>query len=60
MQENRQRLNACLIYSKKSMAIFGKGAVEHEIAIKNDIRVVFDDLHVPETLNATQLDKFMK
>ncbi|MET4559127.1 ABC-2 type transport system ATP-binding protein [Lysinibacillus parviboronicapiens] len=40
--------------------LFGKDAVEHEIAIKNDIGVVFDDLHVPETLNATQLDKFMK
>ena len=26
---------------------------------KNDIGVVFDDLHVPETLNATQLDKIM-
>ncbi|WP_107923039.1 ABC transporter ATP-binding protein [Lysinibacillus parviboronicapiens] len=40
--------------------LFGKDAAEHEIAIKNDIGVVFDDLHVPETLNATQLDKFMK
>ncbi|MGE7093335.1 ABC transporter ATP-binding protein [Lysinibacillus sp. NPDC048646] len=40
--------------------LFGKDAVEHEIAIKYDIGVVFDDLHVPETLNATQLDKFMK
>ena len=27
---------------------------------KNDIGVVFDDLHVPETLNATQLDKIMR
>ncbi|MCL1695408.1 MULTISPECIES: ABC transporter ATP-binding protein [unclassified Lysinibacillus] len=40
--------------------LFGKDIVEHELAIKNDIGVVFDDLHVPETLNATQLDKFMK
>ncbi|AVK83219.1 ABC transporter [Lysinibacillus sp. B2A1] len=40
--------------------LFGKEIVEHELSIKNDIGVVFDDLHVPETLNATQLDKFMK
>lgn len=40
--------------------LFGKDVVEHELSIKNDIGVVFDDLHVPETLNATQLDKFMK
>ncbi|MGE7110825.1 ABC transporter ATP-binding protein [Lysinibacillus sp. NPDC047702] len=40
--------------------LFGKEIVEHELTIKNDIGVVFDDLHVPETLNATQLDKFMK
>ncbi|MFJ7730387.1 ABC transporter ATP-binding protein [Lysinibacillus sp. NPDC097231] len=40
--------------------LFGKDIVEHEISIKNDIGVVFDELHVPETLNATQLDKFMK
>ncbi len=40
--------------------LFGKDIVEHELAIKNDIGVVFDDLHIPETLNATQLDKFMK
>ncbi|MEG0448224.1 MAG: ABC transporter ATP-binding protein [Lysinibacillus sp.] len=42
------------------ISIFGKDAVEHEITIKTDIGVVFDDLHVPEMLNATQLDKFMK
>lgn len=40
--------------------LFGKDIVEYELAIKNDIGVVFDELHVPETLNATQLDKFMK
>jgi len=40
--------------------LFGKDIVEHELSIKNDIGVVFDDLHIPETLNATQLDKFMK
>ncbi|GLC87346.1 ABC transporter ATP-binding protein [Lysinibacillus piscis] len=40
--------------------LFGKDIVEHEISIKNDIGVVFDDLYVPETLNATQLDKIMK
>jgi len=40
--------------------LFGKEIVEHELSIKNDIGVVFDDLHIPETLNATQLDKFMK
>ncbi|MFJ6207671.1 ABC transporter ATP-binding protein [Lysinibacillus sp. NPDC092081] len=40
--------------------LFGKDIVEHELSIKNDIGVVFDDLHVPETLNATQLDKIMK
>ncbi|WP_339280655.1 ABC transporter ATP-binding protein [Lysinibacillus sp. FSL P2-0066] len=39
--------------------LFGKDHVEHELSIKNDIGVVFDDLHVPETLNATQLDKIM-
>ncbi len=40
--------------------LFGKDIVEYELAIKNDIGVVFDELHVPETLNAMQLDKFMK
>ena len=40
--------------------LFGKDVVEHELSIKNDIGVVFDDLHVPETLSATQLDKIMK
>lgn len=40
--------------------LFGKDHVEHELSIKNDIGVVFDDLHVPETLNATQLDKIMR
>lgn len=40
--------------------LFGKDVVEYELSIKNDIGVVFDDLHVPETLNATQLDKIMK
>ncbi|MEY9969843.1 ABC-2 type transport system ATP-binding protein [Lysinibacillus sp. RC46] len=40
--------------------LFGKDIVEHELSIKNDIGVVFDDLHVPETLNAAQLDKIMK
>lgn len=40
--------------------LFGQDHVEHELSIKNDIGVVFDDLHVPETLNATQLDKIMK
>jgi len=40
--------------------IFGKDVFENELSIKNDIGVVFDDLHVPETLNATQLDKIMK
>jgi len=34
--------------------------VEHESSIKNDIGVIFDDLHVPETLNATKLDKIME
>ncbi|WP_341301963.1 ABC transporter ATP-binding protein [Lysinibacillus sp. FSL H8-0500] len=40
--------------------LFGKDIVEHELSIKNDIGVVFDDLYVPDTLNATQLDKMMK
>lgn len=40
--------------------LFNKDHVEHELSIKNDIGVVFDDLHVVETLNATQLDKIMK
>ncbi|KOS69414.1 ABC transporter [Lysinibacillus contaminans] len=39
--------------------LFGKDHIEHELEIKSDIGVVFDDLHVPEVLNATQLDKFM-
>jgi ABC-2 type transport system ATP-binding protein len=40
--------------------LFGKDIVEHELSIKNDIGVVFDDLHVPVTLKATLLDKIMK
>lgn len=40
--------------------LFNKDHVEHEQSIKNDIGVVFDELHVPETLTATQLDKIMK
>jgi len=44
---------------KCEILLFGKDHVEHELSIKNDIGVVFDDLHVPETLNATQLDKIM-
>ncbi|MEY9975938.1 ABC transporter ATP-binding protein [Lysinibacillus sp. RC79] len=42
------------------ISLFGKDIVEHELSLKNDIGVVFDDLHVPETLNAAQLDKIMK
>ncbi|WP_342544698.1 ATP-binding cassette domain-containing protein [Lysinibacillus sp. FSL W7-1291] len=40
--------------------LFNKDHVEHELSIKNDSGVVFDDLHVPETLNTTQLDKIMR
>jgi ABC-2 type transport system ATP-binding protein len=40
--------------------LIGKDVVEHESSIKNDIGVVFDDFHVPETLNVTQLDKITK
>ncbi|MGE7914045.1 ATP-binding cassette domain-containing protein [Lysinibacillus xylanilyticus] len=40
--------------------LIGKDVVEHELSIKNDIGVVFDDFHVPETLNVTQLDKITK
>ena len=39
--------------------LFGKDHIKHEIEIKSEIGVVFDDLHVPEVLNAMQLDKFM-
>ncbi|MEX3744424.1 MULTISPECIES: hypothetical protein [Lysinibacillus] len=40
--------------------LIGKDVVERELSIKNDIGVVFDDFHVPETLNVTQLDKITK
>lgn len=39
--------------------LFGKDHIKHELEVKSEIGVVFDDLHVPEVLNATQLDKFM-
>lgn len=40
--------------------LFGKDHIKHELEVKSEIGVVFDDLHVPEVLNATQLDKFME
>jgi len=40
--------------------LFSKDIVEHALSIKNDIGMVFDDFHVPERLNVTQLDKIMK
>lgn len=39
--------------------LFGKDHIKHELEVKSEIGVVFDDLHIPEVLNATQLDKFM-
>ena len=39
--------------------LFDKDHIKHELEVKSEIGVVFDDLHVPEVLNATQLDKFM-
>lgn len=39
--------------------LFGKDHIQHEQEVKTEIGVVFDDLHVPEVLNAMQLDKFM-
>ena len=41
-----------------SISIFGKNHAEHELEIKENIGVVFDELHVPNSLNAIDLDKF--
>ena len=41
-----------------SISIFGKNHAEHELDIKENIGVVFDELHVPDSLNAIDLDKF--
>lgn len=40
--------------------LFGLDHVEHDIAIKEQIGVVFDDLYVPETLNATQINHILE
>ncbi|MFE3576013.1 hypothetical protein [Lysinibacillus sp. NPDC059133] len=35
------------------ISLFSKDVVEHRLSIKNDIGVVFDDLHMSKKLNAT-------
>lgn len=52
----------CILNSLKitteNISIFGKNYAEHELEIKENIRVVFDELHVPDSLTAIDLDKF--
>ena len=52
----------CILNSLKittgNISIFGKNHGEHELDIKENIGVVFDELHVPDSLNAIDLDKF--
>ena len=52
----------CILNSLKlttgNISIFGKNHAEHELDIKENIGVVFDELHVPDSLNAIDLDKF--
>ena len=38
--------------------VFGKGHAAHEVELKADIGVVFDELHIPENLTPTDLNKF--
>lgn len=40
--------------------LLGLDYVEHDTAIKEQIGVVFDDLYVPETLNATQINHILE
>lgn len=52
----------CILNSLKittgNISIFGKNYAEHELKIKENIGVVFDELHVPDSLTAIDLDKF--
>ena len=43
-----------------SIHIFGLEHSKYEHDIKKEIGVVFDDLHFPEMLNATQINQFLK
>ena len=38
--------------------VFGKEHTAHEVELKADIGVVFDELHIPENLTPTDLNKF--
>ena len=52
----------CILNSLKittgNISIFGKNHAEYELEIKENIGVVFDELHVPDSLTAIDLDKF--
>ena len=52
----------CILNSLKittgNISVFGKNHAEHELDIKENIGVVFDELHVPDSLTAIDLDKF--
>ena len=41
-----------------NISIFGKNHMDHELEIKENIGVVFDELHVPDSLTAIDLDTF--
>lgn len=41
-----------------NISIFGKNHAEYELEIKANIGVVFDELHVPDSLTAIDLDTF--
>ena len=52
-------LNICKIDSGE-IKIFGLDSVQHELDIKKNIAVVFDEIPFHDVLNATQLDKILK
>lgn len=44
--------------TKGEVLLFGLDHVMHEVEVKGDIGVVFDELHLPETLTTLDVEKF--
>ncbi|MFF5993367.1 ABC transporter ATP-binding protein [Lysinibacillus sp. KU-BSD001] len=40
------------------ISVFGKNHIQHEVEMKEDIGVVFDELHIPDSLTSIDLNKF--
>ncbi|WP_431029517.1 ABC transporter ATP-binding protein [Lysinibacillus sp. LZ02] len=40
------------------ISVFGKNHIQHEVKMKEDIGVVFDELHIPDGLTSIDLNKF--